>query len=324
MLTSLLFLGIGLALLYVGGEALVRGAAGLALRLGLTPLAVGLTVVAFGTSCPELAVSLSAAFEGRGDVSMGNVVGSNIANIGLILGLTALIKPINVHMQLLRFDIPLMVGVSIALVLTIYDGVLGRIEGAILTLGLVVYVIIVLRLARQEGKAVQAEYAAELEADVPKVGHLGLQLALIAAGLVMLVFGGHLFVDGAVDLARMLKISEAVIGLTIVAVGTSLPELSASLVAAFRGHSDIAVGNVVGSNLFNILNILGLTGLLKPIEFPGIANIDLAAMLILSLAIFPALRTGNRLNRFEGAILLFAYAIYLAWRFIAEGAPAPV
>jgi len=322
MLTSLLFLALGLALLYVGGEALVRGAAGLALRIGLTPLAVGLTVVAFGTSCPELAVSMSAALEGRGDVSMGNVVGSNIANIGLILGLTALIKPINVHLQLLRFDVPLMVAVSVAFVLSVSDRTLGRTEGAFLVLGLILYVLVVLRLARQEGKAVHAEYAAELAEDVPKVGNLATQLALIAAGLVMLVLGGRLFVDGAVALARMLEISEAVIGLTVVAIGTSLPELSASLVAAFRGHSDIAVGNIVGSNLFNILSILGITGLVKPIVFPGIDGVDFAVMLMMCLALFPLLWTGNRLNRFEGAILLLGYAAYLAWRVFEQGTSA--
>lgn len=321
MLTSLLFLALGLALLYVGGESLVRGAAGLALRIGLTPLAVGLTVVAFGTSCPELAVSLSAAFEGRGDVSMGNVVGSNIANIGLILGLTAVIKPINVHLQLLRFDVPLLVVVSVAFVLTVADRALGRMEGACLVLGLIVYVLVVLQLARREGKAVQAEYAAELVAEVPKVGNIAVQIAMIVAGLAMLVVGGHSFVDGAVALARMLQISEAVIGLTIVAIGTSLPELSASFVAAFRGHSDIAVGNVVGSNLFNILSILGITGLVKPITFPGINGVDFAVMLIMCIALFPLLRTGGRLSRVEGALLLIGYAAYLGWCVIQNGAP---
>ncbi|MBA3315440.1 MAG: calcium/sodium antiporter [Planctomycetota bacterium] len=314
MLIPILYLIVGLALLYFGGEGLVRGAAGLALRLGLTPLAVGLTVVAFGTSCPELAVSLNAAIENKGDVSMGNVVGSNIANIGLILGLTALIKPIGVHMQLLRFDVPLLAAVSVAFVLAVHDRSLGRAEGAFLVAGLVAYVLIVLRLARQEGKAVQAEYAEELAADVPPGGKLWMQLLLIVAGLVMLVVGGRLFVDGAVQLARMLEISEAVIGLTIVAIGTSLPELSASLIAAARGHSDIAVGNVVGSNLFNILNILGFTGLIKPITFPGIDGIDFAVMLVFSLALFPLLWTGQRLNRLEGTLLLLAYAAYLGWR----------
>jgi len=322
MLTSLLFLALGLTLLYVGGEALVRGAAGLALRIGLTPLAVGLTVVAFGTSCPELAVSLNAAIEGRGDVSMGNVVGSNIANIGLILGLTALIKPINVHMQLLRFDVPLLVAVSVAFVLSVTDRTLGRTHGACLVLGLILYVLVVLRLARQESRAVQTEYAAELEAEVPKVGNIAVQFALIIAGLAMLVIGGRLFVDGAVALARMLEISEAVIGLTVVAVGTSLPELSASLVAAYRGHSDIAVGNVVGSNLFNILSILGLTGLVKPITFLGIDGVDFGVMLALSLALFPLLWTGSRLNRLEGVLLLVGYAGYLTWRVLQNGAPA--
>ena len=314
MLTPLLFLAIGLALLYVGGEALVRGAAGLALRLGLTPLAVGLTVVAFGTSCPELAVSLNAAFEDRGDVSMGNVVGSNIANVGLILAVTALIKPITVHLQLLRFDLPILAVVSLGFVATVFDGSLGRAEGAILVAVLIGYVALVLRLARKEGIAVQAEFAEEYASDVPSTGgKLWVQIPMIIAGLAMLVLGGRFFVDGAAELARSLHVPEAVIGLTVVAVGTSLPELSASIVAAAKGHPDIAVGNVVGSNLFNILSIMGFTGLIKPIEFPGIAGVDYAVMLMFSLVLFPLLWTGRRLNRIEGGALLAAYATYIAW-----------
>ncbi|HEX6986561.1 MAG TPA: calcium/sodium antiporter [Planctomycetaceae bacterium] len=314
MLTALVFLAVGLALLYFGGEGLVRGAAGLALRLGLTPLAVGLTVVAFGTSCPELAVSLNAAIEGQGDVSMGNVVGSNIANVGLILGLTAFLRPIAVHLQLLRFDLPILVAVSVGFVLTALDRSLGRIEGAVLVAGLVLYTAVVLRLARKETKAVQAEFAEELSEDLPPpADKLPVQLALIVGGLAMLVGGGRLFVDGAVELARGLEVPEAVIGLTIVAVGTSLPELSASLIAAARGHSDIAVGNVVGSNLFNILSILGFTGLIRPITFDGINDVDFAVMLAFSVALFPLLWTGARLSRLEGAALLAAYGGYLAW-----------
>lgn len=315
MLTALGLLTLGLALLYFGGEALVRGAAGLALKLGLTPLAVGLTVVAFGTSCPELAVSLNAAFEGKGDVSMGNIVGSNIANVGLILALTAIIKPITVHLQLLRFDLPLLAIVTVGFVLTVLDRSLGQFEGGVLVATLIVYIVVVLRLARKEGKAVQAEYAAELSADMPtESGKLLIQIPLIVIGLVMLVFGGQFFVDGAVELAEGLKVPEAVIGLTIVALGTSLPELSASIIAAARGHSDIAVGNVVGSNLFNILSIMGITGLVRPITFPGIEGVDLVAMLLVSLGLFPLLFTGSRLSRLEGTGLLIAYLGYVVWR----------
>ncbi|MGC1274860.1 MAG: calcium/sodium antiporter [Planctomycetaceae bacterium] len=314
MLTAFLFLAIGLAFLYFGGEGLVRGAAGLALRLGLTPLAVGLTVVAFGTSTPELAVSLNAALEGQGDVSMGNVVGSNIANIGLILGLTALIMPITVHLQLLKFDLPILIAVSIAFVLTVLDRSLGRIEGGVLFAGIILYTAIVLRLARREGAAVKAEFAEGVSDDLPPpVTKLPVQIGLIAVGLVMLVAGGKLFVTGAVELAQGLGIPEAVIGLTIVAIGTSLPELSASLVAAARGHSDIAVGNVVGSNLFNILSILGITGLVQPITFEGIQFVDFAVMLGFAIALFPMLRTGSRLSRAEGIVLLAAYGGYVAW-----------
>lgn len=315
MLTALGFLALGLALLYFGGEALVRGAAGLALKLGLTPLAVGLTVVAFGTSCPELAVSMNAALEGKGDVAMGNVVGSNIANVGLILALTAIIKPITVHLQLLRFDLPLLAAVTVGFVLTVLDRSLGRLEGGFLVAGLIVYIVVVLRLARKEGKAVQAEFAAEFSTELPAdQGKLWVQIPMIVVGLAMLVFGGRFFVDGAVELAKGLNIPEAVIGLTVVAIGTSLPELSASIVAAARGHSDIAVGNVVGSNLFNILSIMGITGLVKPITFSGIEGADLVAMLLVSIGLFPLLFTGSRLSRFEGVALLAAYITYVAWR----------
>lgn len=321
MLTALAFLTLGLALLYFGGEALVRGAAGLALKLGLTPLAVGLTVVAFGTSCPELAVSMSAAFEGKGDVSMGNVIGSNIANVGLILAITAIIKPITVHLQLLRFDLPFLAAVTVGFVLTVLDGSLGRIEGGVLFATLLAYIVIVLQLARKEGKVVQAQYAAELSTDTPT--HPGSKLptliAFVVIGLVMLVFGGRFFVDGAVELAEGLNVPEAVIGLTVVALGTSLPELSASVVAAARGHSDIAVGNVVGSNLFNILSIMGITGLVKPISFPGIEGADLVAMLLVSLGLFPLLFTGSRLSRGEGVALLILYLGYVVWRTVWVG-----
>lgn len=310
MLTALLFLVIGLVLLYFGGEGLVRGASGLALRLGLTPLAVGLTVVAFGTSTPELAVSMSAVLNGQGDVSMGNVVGSNIANIGLILSLTALVKPITTHLQLLKFDLPLLIVVTVACLLMILDGTLSQLDGAVLFGGVVIYTWFVLRLARKEHRAMQADLADDLP---PPGTSIFLQLALIAAGLAMLILGGNLFVNGAVELARWLEVPEAVIGLTIVAFGTSLPELSASIVAAARGQSDIAVGNIIGSNLFNLLNILGLTALVRPFEFPGISVVDYAVMLGFTVILLPMLWTGSRLSRFEGVLLLAGYGGYVAW-----------
>ena len=321
MLVSLLYLAAGLGLLYVGGESLVKGAAGLALRFGLTPLAVGLTVVAFGTSAPELAVCLGAAFQGQGDLALGNVVGSNIGNVGLILGLTALIRPVAVHLQVLRFDLPLLAAVSIGFVLTVLDGRLGRIEGAVLVAGLVLYVATVLRLSRRETRAVRAEFeagiAAEVAADVPETtaGRVWVLALMVAAGVGLLVLGGQAFVEGSVRFAERLGVPKAVIALTLVAVGTSLPELATGLVAAARGQGDIAVGNVVGSNLFNILSIAGLTGLIRPIAAPGLTPVDLGAMLLFSLALFPLIYVGGRqrVGRREGALLLAAYACYVGW-----------
>ncbi len=317
MLVPLLLLAAGLSLLYVGGEALVKGAAGLALRLGLTPLAVGLTVVAFGTSAPELAVSLDAAFKGEGDLSLGNIVGSNIGNVGLILGLTALIRPIAVHLQILKFDLPVLAVVSAGFMLTALDGRIGRIEGAVLVVGLPLYVAAVLRLSRRESRAVQQEFAEEIAADAPVVaaGNVWALALLVAVGIGMLVLGGQAFVTGSVAIAERLGVPKAVIALTLVALGTSLPELATSLVAAARGQGDIAVGNVVGSNLFNILSIAGLTGLIAPIDAPGVTTVDLGVMLLFTLALFPIVFAGRRrrIGRIEGALLLAGYVGFVAW-----------
>ena len=318
MALSLLYLAAGAALLYFGGEALVKGAVALALRVGLTPLAVGLTVVAFGTSAPELAVSLDAALQNLGDVALGNVVGSNIGNIGLILGLTALVCPIAVHRQVLRFDLPVLVIVSVLVVLTALDRSLGRVEGVLLTLALLVYLAVVLQLSRRESAVLEAA-AEELhteqseELPTPAKGGIAIQLVLIVAGVAMLVGGGRVFVTGAVQIAGALHISQAVIALTVVALGTSLPELAACLIAAARGHADIAIGNVVGSNLFNLLCILGITATVRPVTFPEIAMTDLGVMLAMTFLLVPLLWTRRTLSRIEGGVLLAGYLAYVAW-----------
>lgn len=305
---ALLLLALGLALLYLGGEGLVRGASGLALRCGLTPLAVGLTVVAFGTSAPELVVSSDAAWRGLGDVALGNVIGSNIGNIALILALTALLRPVTTHLQLLRFDVPVMIGAALLLALLLLDRQVGQFDGVLLLLGIVAYTGWVLRAARKEAQAVQAEFAQ----GVPHAPRpLWMLLGLTLVGLALLVVGGRVFVDAAVKLAQHWGVSDAVIGLTIVAVGTSLPELAASLVAVLRKESDMAVGNIVGSNIFNVLGILGVSGLVRPLDAINIGFTDLLVMIGLSVSLFPMLVTQHRLTRGEGAVLLGVYAAYV-------------
>lgn len=301
----------GLAGLYFGGEALVRGASRLALRLGLTPLVVGLTVVAFGTSSPELFVSLQATLKGQGDIAVGNIVGSNIGNIGAILALCAIVHPMRVAMQVLRFDMPVMLGVSVLFCGLLWDGKLGRMEGLLLIFLLVVYLITVLLLARREKEPAVAE---EFLESMPALkGRLWHDLVYIAIGLVLLGVGSRFLIAGATTVARSFGMSEAVIGLTVVSIGTSLPELSASLVAAFKKEGDIAVGNVVGSNLFNMLAIGGISGAILPLTSNGVRIADYAVMLAFTLILLPFMKTGFAVKRWEGVVLLVTYVGYLAF-----------
>lgn len=298
----------GLTLLCVGGDALVRGASALALRFGLSPLAVGLTVVAFGTSAPELVVSLGAALSGAADIAVGNVVGSNIANVALILGLAALVRPASVHSRVLKLDGPLVLLVSLGLLAALIDGEVSRPEGFALLVGLLVYVTHTLRSALREPAADSSD-PEPLEA--PRPAHLRKSLAFILGGLAGLMLGGHLLVNAAVEAATALGVSEATIGLTVVAVGTSLPELATSVVAAWRGQGDIAVGNVVGSNLFNILGILGTTALVTPLPLGNVGWFSLWTMVALALLLLPLLLTRSRVSRWEGGLLVACYASYL-------------
>jgi len=308
MMLSLLILVLGLAVLTAGAESLVRGGAGLAGRLGIPPVVIGLTVVAFGTSAPELAVSIRAALAGQGAIAAGNVIGSNIFNIAAILGLAALICPLAVHARLIRLDMPLMIAVSLLGVVILHDQAVSRFEGLVLIAGLVTYTgaTILLSLGKEP------EFEREAAAEVPKPARSawieGLQ---IGGGLVGLVLGARWFVQGAAELARLAGLGEALIGLTIVAAGTSLPELATSVVAALRRHTDIAVGNIVGSNIFNLLGILGTAALIKPFTTAGIMGLDLAVMLALAIILLPMAMTGFVLKRWEGAFLLLGYAIYL-------------
>jgi cation:H+ antiporter len=304
-----LFIALSLVLLTVGAEGLVRGGASVAIRSGLSPLVVGLTIVAFGTSAPELVVSIKAALAGQGDISIGNVVGSNSFNIGIILGLTALIHPVPVHRQIIRVDAPLALAAAILLPVLLADGRLGRVDGFGLFTGIVFYTTANVIMARRQSAAASDPGLAEA---VPgRSSHWAIDLLLILGGLGILVLGSHLLVVNAVELARTLGISEAVIGLTIVAAGTSMPELATSVVAALRKQPDIAVGNIVGSNIFNILGILGVASLVAPLSAPGVTGIDFLFMIGFSLLLLPLLYTGCMLHRIEGLLLLVVYGVYL-------------
>ncbi|OGJ87639.1 MAG: hypothetical protein A2268_04330 [Candidatus Raymondbacteria bacterium RifOxyA12_full_50_37] len=299
------FVVCGLFLLTGGAEFLVRGSSRLALRLGLSSLVVGLTVVAFGTSAPELVVSIKAGLDRAGDIAVGNVVGSNIFNIAAILGLAALVRPLSVHRQVLRIDTPVLVAVSLLLVLFLRDRAIGRGEALVFFAGIVSYVWFTLSASRKQAVNSMARDAIPIPGTIPS------DIIFILAGLAALVFGSRLFVSGATGLARAWGVSEAVIGLTIVAAGTSLPELATSVVAAVKKETDIAVGNIIGSNIFNILAILGISGLLTPLQAQGIGSADVGVMMAATLILIPFMRTGFVLNRVEGAVLLALYCGYV-------------
>ena len=301
----------GLVLLYYGAEFLVKGGASIALKMKISPLVIGLTLVAYATSAPEMVVSIDAALKGMGDVSIGNVVGSNICNIALILGLCAVITPLTVNKKLLQFDIFVMLAASLALVGCFYlsKGV-ARWQGAVLLIGSIAYTVWSIYASRRENTAVSDEMPS-------KVYNIWIAILLVAAGLAALVGGAKLFVYAAIELAKLCHVSEAVIGLTVVAIGTSLPELATSVVAAIRKEQDIAIGNVIGSNIFNILAILGIAPLIKPIETAGISYVDMALMIFTGALLYPFMRTGYKINRLEGAILLLIYIGYTAYLIIA-------
>ena len=311
MLVYILYIIGSLVVLYFGANALVKGAASVAERLGVSALVVGLTVVAFGTSTPELIVSVQAAMEGFGGISIGNVVGSNIANIGLILGLSALIYPLKAHMQLIRFDTPIMIATALLFLVLFLDQRIGRIEGIVFLAGIIAYTVFnVIKSRKEKQKLVINEF----EESIPKVSrHWALDVLFIVLGLAALIVGSEFLVDNAVGLARLLGLSEAVIGLTIVAVGTSTPELATSIVAAIKKQPDIAIGNIVGSNIFNILGILGVASLVKPISSPEINITDTLMMIFMSLLLLPFIKTGFTLRRWEGGLMLAIYAGYVVY-----------
>jgi cation:H+ antiporter len=315
----LLFL-LGLAALVAGAELLVRGASRLALSLGITPLVVGLTVVAFGTSAPEVAVSVGAAIDGRVDIAMGNVVGSNVFNVLFILGVSALIVPLAVDSQLVRQEVPIMIGASLLLLALGIDGRLGRLESAALLVLLAAYTAFLVVQARRITGAGRAPGADAAPAGAPLRGGWPVQLLLVAAGLVLLVLGSGWLVDAAVAFAKAIGVSDVVIGLTIVAAGTSMPEVATSITAAVRGQRDIAVGNVVGSNTFNILGCLGVSGLVSagglPVA-PSLLAFDIWVMIAVALACLPVFLTGREIARWEGAVFVAYYLAYTAYLVLA-------
>ncbi len=313
--------GLGLALLVAGANWLVRGASRLALALGIPPLVVGLTVVAIGTSMPELSVSLGAAWVGSPGIALGNVVGSNIANILLILGLVTVLVPLSVSGQLIRRDVPIMIAVSLAVILMARNGEISRLEGLLLLAGAITYIGFLIRTARRH-----PEQAPPTEADENAKRNDRdwlLSTVLIAAGLALLAFGAKQLVAGASALAAAAGLSELVIGLTVVAVGTSLPEITTVLVSALRGQLDLAVGNAIGSNLFNLLLVLGAAAVLAPngIEVSaGARTFDLPVMLSAAIVCLPIFFTGHRIVRWEGAVFLTYYAAYIIYLLMKAGA----
>jgi cation:H+ antiporter len=315
---TIVALVVGLVGLVGGAELLVRGAATIASRLGIAPVIIGLTVVAFGTSMPELAVSMSASFGGNVDVAFGNVVGSNIGNILLILGASAVVGGLAVQQRIIRFDIPLLVGVSAIVFAMSFDNTIGRLDGTVLFVGVVAYTGWLVRAARNERADVVAEYADSVEtleagaADRTVLFDVG----LVVAGLTVLVVGSQLLVGSATDIAEAAGVSDLVIGLTVVAIGTSLPELATSITAAVRGQRDIAVGNVIGSNLFNLMSVLGLTSMASSDGVP-VADVslrlDLPVMMAATVVLVPIVWNGFEIKRWEGLVLIAFYAVYVTY-----------
>lgn len=311
---TLILFAVGLIILVAGAEALVRGASRLASTAGISPLVVGLTVVAFGTSSPELAVSVIASINNNADISLGNVVGSNIFNVLFILGLSAVIVPLAVSRQIIRLDVPIMIACSGLVFILGLDGIISRTDGILLTAGIIAYTAFLLRQSRKEKELPSDEFVKEYKAGGKKT--LLIDIALVAAGLGLLVLGSHWLVNGAVAIATYFGLSELIIGLTIVAAGTSLPEVATSVIASIRGERDIAVGNIVGSNIFNILAVLGISGIAAPdgLAVPeAVLRFDIPVMTAVAFACLPIFFTGNMIARWEGKLFLLYYAAYTAY-----------
>lgn len=300
----------GLLLLYVGAEGLVRASVSVAHRLRVSPLIIGLTIVAYGTSMPEMIVSLKTALSGQGSISIGNIVGSNIFNIAVILGMSAFIYPLKINIKLLRLDLPIMILIAVLFGILFRDKQLDRAEGLILFLLIMVYTSFNFYAARRTSKKEITQIKRETSS-IKLFNNFYLEALVILGGLLFLVVGANFLINGSICWARIIGISDAIIGLTIIAAGTSLPELATSLVAAFRKNPDIAVGNIVGSNIFNILGILGISSLLSPIHSVGINFMNIYVMVLFSIILLPLMWSGFQLKRLEGLILVAGYIGYL-------------
>lgn len=315
IIVNILLVGIGLAMLYAGSELLIRGSVDIARRMHISQLVIGLTVVAFGTSTPELVVSIIAALEGQADVSLGNIIGSNIINIGLILGLSAAIFPIVVHIKTIRREVPILIAVSFVLIPMSLDGVISQIEGGLLVLSLIVFVYYSYTQLRKDNSRTEV-LVDRNDSDNTSNSHMIKNLGFIAVGMVLLFFGSSLTVDNAVSIANSIGITERIIGLTIVAIGTSLPELITSVGAARKKHADLSIGNIIGSNIFNILGVLGISALITSIKINPAIFTDYAIMIGFSLVLIPVIKSGFIITKKEGYILVTAYLLYLTFLLI--------
>jgi cation:H+ antiporter len=305
----------GIFVLYLGAEFLVRGSASLATRHGVSALIVGITVVAYGTSMPELVVSVQSALSGAPDIAVSNVTGSNICTIGIVLGVAAMVRPLKVELSMIRWHVPLTIFGTLLLAYMLWDGVVTRFEGSILFTGIILYTLANLRAARRErAKKIKEEFENTLPATNRKPW---IDPLLILAGLAGLFFGGKLLIAGAIDVARAMQLSEAMIAVTVVAIGTSCPDLVASVVAAYRNEPDIAVGNAIGSTLFNIFNVMGVAALTKPLAGYEVNPLDLGFMVGIAMLTLPLMITGFKLQRREGALLVAVYLVWLALRWSA-------
>ncbi len=312
---EIVWLLVSLVILYFSAEGLVSGASSLAKRIGISPLVIGLTIVSVGTSAPELVVSVKAALNGQSALSIGNVLGSNFFNIGIILGLSALIYPLAVKRQLLKLDVPVMILAALLFFLFFLDSIISRIEALIFIVMFVSYTVYLLISSKKKNIKTQdsdSEKEMHLEEEIRLNKHWTLDILLIGVGLLGLVYGSDLLVENAVIIAARLGMSEAMIGLTIVAAGTSMPELATSVVAAVKKRADIAIGNVVGSNIFNILLILGVAGLIQPISAPDINYVDSLFVIGISLLLWIFMKQGTRITRWQGAAFILFYLVYFS------------
>ncbi|WP_067105078.1 calcium/sodium antiporter [Sphingopyxis granuli] len=319
MTHAIVWIGVGLAALIAGAELLVRGGAALAARLGISPLLIGLTVVALGTSTPELAVGIEAAIQGNGSLAIGNIAGTNTVNILLILGLSAALQPLAIQMQTLRLELPAIVIAAATLLAFAWDGTLSRLEGLVLVTMGVIFTLAVIRAARRESLKVKLEFAREFGPRRLANRQAVTEMLMLAIGLVIIVVGADWLVEGAVDLARLWNVSDAFIGLTIVAIGTSAPELVTTIISTIRGERDIAIGNLIGSSVYNILVILGVTCLI-PADGIDVSShlirIDIPVMLGVALLCIPIFVSSRKISRFEGGLFVSAYAAYLSYLII--------